>query len=68
MSSTQLPSTLRRISADDNTSIANVIRQVSAEHGLTADKATWWPAPIRMNWVVEQNGQVVGGGVALLVL
>lgn len=29
---------LRRITAQDNAAIAGVIRQVSAEYGLTADK------------------------------
>lgn len=29
---------LRRISAEDNAAIAHVIRRVSAEYGLTADK------------------------------
>ncbi|WP_017789814.1 hypothetical protein [Vibrio vulnificus] len=29
---------LRPITVEDNASIANVIRQVSAEYGLTADK------------------------------
>ena len=74
MSSTQLPSTLRRISADDNAAIANVIRQVSAEHGLTADKGytvadpnldelfQLYSQPGHAYWVVEYDGQVVGGG------
>lgn len=35
---TPVSATLRRIAADDNTAIAHVIRQVSAEYGLTADK------------------------------
>ena len=30
--------TLRRITAGDNAAIASVIRRVSAEYGLTADK------------------------------
>lgn len=29
---------VRPITADDNAAIAHVIREVSAEHGLTADK------------------------------
>ncbi|STW31987.1 acetyltransferase YjgM [Klebsiella michiganensis] len=36
--SATLPLTLRRITANDNPAIAAVIRQVSAEYGLTADK------------------------------
>lgn len=35
---TSVAATLRRISADDNAAIARVIRKVSAEYGLTADK------------------------------
>lgn len=35
---TSIAATLRRISADDNAAIARVIRKVSAEYGLTADK------------------------------
>ncbi|EDU2008692.1 TPA: hypothetical protein H2B82_002759 [Salmonella enterica] len=38
MSSTPFPPVLRRISASDNAAIAHVIRQVSAEYGLTTDK------------------------------
>lgn len=71
-----LPSTLvlRRITEIDNAAIAAVIRQVSAEHGLTADKGYTvadpnldelfqvYSQPGAAYWVVEQNGQVVGGG------
>lgn len=65
---------LRRITAQDNAAIAGVIRQVSAEYGLTADKGytvadpnldelfQLYSQPGSAYWVVEQNGQVVGGG------
>ena len=72
--SATLPLTLRRITANDNPAIAAVIRQVSAEYGLTADKGytvadpnldelyELYSQPGAAYWVVEQNGQVVGGG------
>ena len=72
--SATLPLTLRRITANDNPAIAAVIRQVSAEYGLTADKGytvadpnldelfQLYSQPGAAYWVVEQNGQVVGGG------
>lgn len=76
---TQTPS-LRRLTAQDNAAIAQVIREVSAEHGLTADKGytvadpnldelfTVYSQPSAAYWVVELNGQIVGGGgVAPLV-
>lgn len=65
---------LRRITATDNPAIAGVIRRVSAEYGLTADKGytvadpnldelySVYSQPGHAYWVVEQNGQVVGGG------
>ena len=65
---------LRRISAEDNRAIASVIRQVSAEYGLTADKGytvadpnldelyELYSQPGHAYWVVEHNGKVVGGG------
>ena len=71
--SATLPLTLRRITANDNPAIAAVIRQVSAEYGLTADKGytvadpnldelyELYSQPGAAYWVVEQNGQVVGG-------
>ena len=74
MNSTQSLPTLRRISASDNPAIAAVIRTVSAEYGLTADKGYTvadpnldelfqvYSQPGAAYWVVEQNGQVVGGG------
>ena len=70
--------TLRRITAADNAAIAAVIRKVSAEYGLTADKGYTvadpnldelfqvYSQPGAAYWVVEQNGEVVGGGVAPL--
>lgn len=66
--------TLRRISACDNVAIASVIRQVSAEYGLTADKGytvadpnldelyELYSQPGHAYWVIEQEGRVVGGG------
>lgn len=72
--SATLPLTLRRITANDNPAIANVIRQVSAEYGLTADKGytvadpnldqlyELYSQPGSAYWVVELNGEVVGGG------
>jgi putative acetyltransferase len=73
MSSAVLP-TLRRISASDNPAIAAVIRTVSAEYGLTADKGytvadpnldelfQLYSQPGHAYWVIEHDGQVVGGG------
>ena len=66
--------TVRRITTADNAAIARVIRQVSAEYGLTADKGYTVADPNldelyqvysqagAAYWVVEQNGCVVGGG------
>ncbi|MGK9173763.1 GNAT family N-acetyltransferase [Yokenella regensburgei] len=66
--------TLRPIRACDNAVIAAVIRQVSAEYGLTADKGytvadpnldelyQLYSQPGHAYWVVEQDGVVVGGG------
>lgn len=66
--------TLRRITATDNPAIAGVIRQVSAEYGLTADKGytvadpnldelyELYSQPGHAYWVVELSGVVVGGG------
>ncbi|POP45609.1 GNAT family N-acetyltransferase [Superficieibacter electus] len=65
---------LRRLTAQDNAAIAAVIRQVSAEYGLTADKGytvadpnldelhPLYSQPGHAYWVVEQDGKVVGGG------
>ena len=65
---------MRRIAATDNAAIASVIRQVSAEYGLTADKGYTVADPELDElyqlysregcayWVVELNGDVVGGG------
>jgi len=65
---------LRRISAHDNPAIACVIREVSAEYGLTADKGytvadpnldelyQLYSKPGHAYWVVELEGKVVGGG------
>ncbi|EHO5676074.1 GNAT family N-acetyltransferase [Salmonella enterica] len=66
--------TVRRITTADNAAIARVIRQVSAEYGLTSDKGYTvadpnldelyqvYSQPGAAYWVVEQNGCVVGGG------
>jgi putative acetyltransferase len=74
MSSKQSFPTLRRISANDNPAIASVIRTVSAEYGLTADKGytvadpnldelfQLYSQPGHAYWVIEQDGKVVGGG------
>ncbi len=65
---------LRRITEQDNPVIARVIRQVSAEYGLTADKGytvadpnldelyQLYSQPGHAYWVIEQDGNVVGGG------
>ena len=65
---------LRRIAPHDNCAIAQVIRQVSAEYGLTADKGYTvadpdldelyqvYSKPGYAFWVVEFDGVVVGGG------
>ena len=61
---------LRRITAADNAAIARVIRQVSAEYGLTADKGytvadpnldelyELYSQPGSAYWVVEQEGDI----------
>lgn len=65
---------LRRITPQDNAAIARVIREVSAEYGLTADKGYTvadpnldelyqvYSQPGHAYWVVEVDGEVVGGG------
>ncbi|MBW9309998.1 GNAT family N-acetyltransferase [Escherichia coli] len=65
---------MRRLTLQDNPAIARVIRQVSAEYGLTADKGYTVADPNldelyqvysqrgHAYWVVEYNGEVVGGG------
>ncbi|MBK4715634.1 MULTISPECIES: GNAT family N-acetyltransferase [Tenebrionibacter/Tenebrionicola group] len=65
---------LRRLHMEDNAAIARLIRQVSAEFGLTADKGyavadpnldrlyETYSQPRHAYWVVEQEGNVVGGG------
>ncbi len=71
---TPVATTMRRITEQDNPAIAAVIRTVSAEYGLTADKGytvadpnldelfQLYSQPGYAYWVIEQNGQVVGGG------
>jgi len=65
---------LRPLQENDNPAIARVIREVSAEFGLTADKGytvadpnldvlfQLYSQPRHAYWVVEQDGRVVGGG------
>ena len=65
---------MRRLTQQDNPAIARVIRQVSAEYGLTADKGYTvadpnldelyqvYSQPGHAYWVVEYEGEVVGGG------
>ncbi|MFP2239450.1 GNAT family N-acetyltransferase [Pseudescherichia vulneris] len=65
---------LRALTPNDNPAIARVIRQVSAEYGLTADKGytvadpnldelyQLYSQPGHAYWVIEQDGKVVGGG------
>ena len=71
---TPVATTMRRITEQDNPAIAAVIRTVSAEYGLTADKGYTvadanldelfhlYNQPGHAYWVIEQNGKVVGGG------
>ncbi len=66
--------TLRSLTAEDNPHIASVIRQVSAEYGLTADKGYGVADPTLDDmysvydqqgaayWVIEHHGEIVGGG------
>ena len=66
--------TLRPLTARDNPAIARVIRHVSAEFGLTADKGytvadpnldalyQLYSQPGHAYWVIESDGEVVGGG------
>ncbi|MCS2165008.1 GNAT family N-acetyltransferase [Scandinavium manionii] len=68
------PFALRALATEDNAAIARVIRTVSAEYGLTADKGYTvadpnldelyqvYSQPDHAYWVIEQDGQVVGGG------
>ena len=65
---------LRPIAPGDNAAMADVIRAVSAEYGLTADKGytvadpeidilyQHYSRPGHAYWVVELDGEVVGGG------
>ncbi|WP_375751455.1 GNAT family N-acetyltransferase [Vibrio sp. HN007] len=69
----------RSITPNDNSGIASVIRQVSAEYGLTADKGysvadptldtlcQVYQKPHSHYWVLEFEGKIVGGaGIAPL--
>ncbi|AJJ59262.1 GNAT family N-acetyltransferase [Yersinia pseudotuberculosis] len=65
---------VRPITARDNLAIANVIREVSAEFGLTADKGytvsdpnldhlyELYSQPRSAYWVIEVDGHIAGGG------
>ncbi|MCL2892891.1 GNAT family N-acetyltransferase [Brenneria tiliae] len=65
---------MRPITAQDNAAIARVIRRVSAEFGLTADKGytvsdpdldhlfELYNRPDSAYWVIEHLGEVGGGG------
>ena len=66
--------TLRPLTAADNAAIAQVIRRVSAEFGLTADKGytvsdpnldhlyDLYSQPRSAYWVIEADGAIAGGG------
>lgn len=65
---------IRRIAEADNAGIASVIRRVSAEYGLTADKGYTvadpqldalyglYQQPRSAYWVIILDGEVAGGG------
>ncbi|GEA22787.1 MULTISPECIES: bifunctional helix-turn-helix transcriptional regulator/GNAT family N-acetyltransferase [Vibrio] len=65
---------LRPLTKADNSQVADVIRKVSAEYGLTADKGYGVADPTLDDmysvydqqgaayWVVEYQGEIVGGG------
>ncbi len=66
---TPVATTMRRITEQDNPAIAAVIRTVSAEYGLTADKGytvadpnldelfQLYNQPGHAYWVIEQDGR-----------
>ncbi|TKI02985.1 GNAT family N-acetyltransferase [Martelella alba] len=74
MSSALVNIVVRPITSADDPAIAAVIRQVSAEFGLTADKgytvsdpdldvlSKLYGRPRSAYWVIEYRGQVAGGG------
>ncbi|KOY43363.1 acetyltransferase [Vibrio parahaemolyticus] len=65
---------LRPLTKADNPQVADVIRKVSAEYGLTADKGYGVADPTLDDmysvynqcgasyWVIEHRGEIVGGG------
>lgn len=65
---------IREITAHDNAAMAQIIRQVSAEYGLTADKGYGvsdptlddltevYQASNACYWVIEYQGKILGGG------
>ncbi|MPY23094.1 GNAT family N-acetyltransferase [Shewanella psychropiezotolerans] len=66
--------TLRVMTPEDNASMAEVIRTVSAEYGLTSDKgysvadptldilSEQYQASDACYWVIEKEGELLGGG------
>ncbi|HHF2958896.1 TPA: GNAT family N-acetyltransferase [Vibrio diabolicus] len=66
--------TLRPLTKADNPQVADVIRKVSAEYGLTADRGYGVADPTLDDmysvynqngaayWVIEHHGEIVGGG------
>lgn len=73
-SKAQVGYSIREITAADNAAMAKIIRDVSAEYGLTADKGYGVSDPTLDNlsevyqqsnacyWVIELDGQLLGGG------
>ena len=73
-SKAQVGYSIREITAADNAAMAQIIRDVSAEYGLTADKGYGVSDPTLDNlsevyqqsnacyWVIELDGQLLGGG------
>ncbi|WP_434939045.1 GNAT family N-acetyltransferase [Shewanella sp. HL-SH8] len=70
---------IRSLTVDDNAAIADVIRQVSAEYGLTPDKgfsvadktldtlSQVYSTARSQYWVIELDGHIIGGaGIAPL--
>lgn len=73
-SKAQFGFTIRKITPQDNATMARIIRQVSAEYGLTADKGYGVSDPTLDSlskvyqqenacyWVIEYQGEILGGG------
>ncbi|MPS32379.1 MULTISPECIES: GNAT family N-acetyltransferase [Salinivibrio] len=72
--SSHAPLTVRLMTPNDNPAIADVIRRVSAEHGLSADAgfsvadptldclSEQYTHPQAAYWVIEADGEILGGG------